>query len=284
MQNRLPFLICVDSDGCVMDSMEEKHRKFFCPLLIEVWELQPYADLVSATWMEINLYSKTRGLNRFAAFALLVETLGDKLHFCCSIQPALQWIAQQKAPSHRLLEQTPVRGDVPALQRLYEWSCRVNSAIAQDTAPIRAFAGAGDCLRAAAQRADVLVVSSANRRALETEWRHETLDRVVLALLGQDDGSKQQCIAAHKDFYPAGHVLMIGDAPGDFAAARANGVLFYPILAGQEPSSWAQAPRALEHFFAGSYAGAAQNALLKDFFANLHMEPPAAETGGSPSV
>ena len=33
-------------------------------------------------------------------------------------------------------------------------------------------------------------------------------------------------------------ILMIGDAPGDLKAARANGALFYPINPGAEDLSW----------------------------------------------
>ena len=33
---------------------------------------------------------------------------------------------------------------------------------------------------------------------------------------------------------------MVGDAPGDQAAAEKNGVLFYPILVRQETESWAE--------------------------------------------
>ena len=34
------------------------------------------------------------------------------------------------------------------------------------------------------------------------------------------------------------HLLMIGDAPSDQKAAENNGILYYPILAGKETSSW----------------------------------------------
>ncbi|MEG1549102.1 MAG: HAD family hydrolase [Ruthenibacterium sp.] len=272
-----PYLICVDSDGCVMDSMESKHRKFFCPLLIETWDLQANAALVTDTWMEINLYRDTRGINRFAGFALLLQTIGNKLTLPCSAAPALQWIAQQKAPSHRQLEEDVRLHPTPALQRLYTWSCRVNNAIAQDDAPSHAFPGAAHCISTLAQQADILVVSSANRLALETEWRQENISKYTLALLGQDDGSKKQCIAAYKDAYAPEHVLMIGDAPGDFFAAQSNHILFYPIIAGREIQSWVQAQASLVHFFNGTYSGTFQNTQLSDFFHNLHSDMPTCK-------
>ena len=33
------FLVCVDSDGCAMDTMEIKHRKCFGPEMIKTWNL-----------------------------------------------------------------------------------------------------------------------------------------------------------------------------------------------------------------------------------------------------
>ena len=39
------FLVCVDSDGCAMDTMDVKHEKAFCPQLIRVFGLEQYALL-----------------------------------------------------------------------------------------------------------------------------------------------------------------------------------------------------------------------------------------------
>ncbi|MDZ7264794.1 MAG: HAD family hydrolase, partial [candidate division KSB1 bacterium] len=36
---RHSFLVGIDSDGCVFDSMEPKHKECFCPVTIEKWEL-----------------------------------------------------------------------------------------------------------------------------------------------------------------------------------------------------------------------------------------------------
>ena len=33
------YLICVDSDGCVFDNMELKHKECFCPATVNVWGL-----------------------------------------------------------------------------------------------------------------------------------------------------------------------------------------------------------------------------------------------------
>ena len=48
---------------------------------------------------------------------------------------------------------------------------------------------------------------------------------------------------------------MVGDAPGDKAAAEKNGVWFYPILVRHEAASWAELiDTALPRLLAGTYA------------------------------
>ena len=89
---------------------------------------------------------------------------------------------------------------------------------------------------------------------------------------------QQEIIAARKDQYPAGHVLMIGDAPGDRDAAQANGVLFYPICPDQEAKSWAQFGAVAQAFLSGVYAGA-QEAEKIAYFNTLLPETPAWERG-----
>ena len=49
-------------------------------------------------------------------------------------------------------------------------------------------------------------------------------------IAGQEYGTKAEHLAlAAKGKYADDHILMIGDAPGDFKAAKSNGVLYFPI-------------------------------------------------------
>jgi hypothetical protein len=75
--------------------------------------------------------------------------------------------------------------------------------------------------------------------------------------------------------YPAHRILMIGDAPGDLAAARAHGVLFYPINPGAEAESWRRfRDEAWELFVTERYAGAYAQRCIKEFEARLPEQPP----------
>ena len=44
---RREFLACIDSDGCVMDTVRVKHMDVLCPELIRTFALEAYADLVT---------------------------------------------------------------------------------------------------------------------------------------------------------------------------------------------------------------------------------------------
>ena len=61
------YLICVDSDGSVFDTQEEKHRNCFAPRWIEVFDLNEHYQEAMMIWLKTNLYSKARGINRFIA-------------------------------------------------------------------------------------------------------------------------------------------------------------------------------------------------------------------------
>jgi phosphoglycolate phosphatase-like HAD superfamily hydrolase len=70
-------------------------------------------------------------------------------------------------------------------------------------------------------------------------------------------------------------VLMIGDAPGDLKAARANDALFYPINPGHEEASWQRFYEQDVHtFLAGEYAGQVEADRIAEFEALLPDLPP----------
>ncbi|HFD39494.1 MAG TPA: HAD family hydrolase, partial [Anaerolineae bacterium] len=75
--------------------------------------------------------------------------------------------------------------------------------------------------------------------------------------------------------YPPERILMIGDAPGDLRAARANDALFYPINPGHEEESWRRFyEEAMHRFLNGTYAGTYEARLIEEFEALLPDTPP----------
>ncbi len=103
------------------------------------------------------------------------------------------------------------------------------------------------------------------------------MSRFVFAINGQEMGKKGEHIdfASSGGRYESTRILMIGDAPGDMKAARANNALFFPINPGAEEASWKRLQdEALEKFFDGSYAGDYEAALVEEFNTYLPETPP----------
>ena len=64
---KFDYLIGIDSDGTVFDSMNIKHSQCFIDPLINIYNLSKVSLQSEQMWKEINLYSINRGINRFEA-------------------------------------------------------------------------------------------------------------------------------------------------------------------------------------------------------------------------
>ena len=69
------FFIGIDSDGTAFDSMTVKHRRAFIPTIIKTWNLDKASDAVYEICEDINLFSKTRGIDRFSGLVPTFERL-----------------------------------------------------------------------------------------------------------------------------------------------------------------------------------------------------------------
>lgn len=269
------YLICVDSDGCVMDTMNCKHFHCFGPCMVTQWSLEAWKNAILARWNEVNLFSMTRGINRFKALAVCLEEIDRCYTPIAGIQGLVHWVNTAPALSNDALAMAAQDADDPQTRHILEkalsWSKTVNAAISQLPEEWKLpYAGAKEGLATAHSFADVAMVSSANRDAVEEEWGKFGLLEHTDIVLAQDVGSKAACIARMLAYgYDPEKVLMVGDAPGDWEAAEKNGVYYYPILVNHEKESWDEAiAHGFAHLRDGSYDayGAEKK---KEFFANL---------------
>ncbi|MGT2799354.1 HAD family hydrolase [Streptococcus marmotae] len=227
------YIFCIDSDGCAMDTMTYKHQLFFGPLAADVFEIEDRKSFL-AEWNRVNLYSRTRGINRFVG---LVE--GLKYAGVTGIESLINWVETTSSLSNSSLEEAIKIDQSKDLVKALEWSLQVNQAIKNYSGPVAAFPGVREVLGLLSKYGKVFVVSSANKEAVEEEWQAQGLLEFVDDLYCQDRGKKEDVIAALvEQGYVQDHILMIGDSPGDLAAATQNGVHFYPILVGKEAASW----------------------------------------------
>lgn len=259
------FLVCVDSDGCAMDTMDIKHEVAFCPCLIDVFGLQEHSAFITPYWMQINLFSATRGINRFKGMLMTFEALAEKGIAVDHLQEISQWVNHANELSNPNLQTEISKGNT-VLQKVLDWSLAVNKTIENMPQSDKPFAGVKDALQSIHKVADTAVVSSANAGAIHSEWNRHHLAQYMNVMLGQEVGTKATCIAQlMKGRYEPSKVLMVGDALGDLQAAEKNGVLFYPILVGKEEESWKRlAEEALPKLLHGTYQGSYQEQLIRE--------------------
>lgn len=263
------YLVCIDSDGSAIDTMTEKHLKCFGPVLVEVWGLNEIKKEFLNKWNKINLYSSTRGINRFRGLVETFKVLKAEGIEMPEIKNLENWVKNSEELSNPALEkEIEKREDNTDLKLALKWSQELNKAISILQKDIsKVFMGVKASLEKMYKKADLAVVSSANNEALLDEWHSYELDNYVKIILGQEAGAKAENIKELMDKgYDKDKVLMIGDALGDLRAAEENNVLFYPILAGKEEKSWQLLfEEASDKFFAGEYKGEYEAKLIEKF-------------------
>lgn len=276
------FFIGIDSDGCVFDTMEVKHKEFFCPATVKFFGLFAIAKYVRETWDFVNLYSVTRGINRFPALIRVMDLLADRPEVAergvtlPDMEPLREWVSRETRLGNPLFREYVKANPHPALQKVLEWTLAINEDIAawlRDTPP---FPHARKSIEKLDVVADTMVVSQTPLEALTREWKEHSIDGFVKAIAGQEQGTKSEHIAlAAVGKYPPERMLMIGDAPGDLKAADDNGALFFPVIPGDEDRSWKLFhDEALNRFITGTFRGEYQNRLLGEFRRSLPEVPP----------
>jgi phosphoglycolate phosphatase-like HAD superfamily hydrolase len=275
------FFVGIDSDGCVFDSMEIKHKECFVPMFIKHFGLQPVSKYAREVWEFVNLYSKTRGINRFPALSNALNFLKDRPEVQArnveipSSEAVDEWIARETKLGNATLE-AEVKGGNNNLDLVYAWSTAVNAQVEDIVHGVPPFTLVRECFEKIREKADAMCISQTPVDALQREWGENQLDGYIAMIAGQEMGTKTEHLkfaAASK--YEATRILMIGDAPGDFKAAKSNFALFYPINPVHEEASWQRLfDEALDKFFNEEYAGAYEDALVAEFNKCLPENPP----------
>ena len=274
------FFIGIDSDGCIFDSMEIKHKECFAPMFIKHFQLQAVSKYARETWEFVNLYSKTRGANRFPALSRSLNLLRERPQVVArdvrvpSSDALDAWIGRESKLGNATLAAEVKHGNQD-LAQIKVWSDAVNATVEDLVHGVPPFPLVRDSLEKLSQMSDAMCISQTPGDALKREWSEHGIDPYVKIIAGQEMGTKTEHIQfAAKGKYPDQKILMIGDAPGDFKAAKSNGALFYPIIPGREEVSWELFfNEAMDKFFAGTYAGDYEAKLVREFDASLPEKP-----------
>ncbi|MGN1030283.1 MAG: HAD family hydrolase, partial [Butyricicoccaceae bacterium] len=184
----------------------------------------------------------------------------------------VQWVQTSPELSEEALKREIEQNDSPCLRKTLSWITLVRAAITLlPEEEQRPFEGARRALAQAHRYADIAVLSGDNLGAVLDEWDLYGLLEYTDIVLAREFGSKTCCIRELlRQGYEANRVVLCGDAPDDLEAARANGVLYYPILVKHENESWAEfAAEGLTQLLDGSFSGAYQQRKIDEFFKHL---------------
>jgi len=276
------FLVAIDSDGCAFDTMEIKHKECFIPNIIKYWELQPISKYAREAAEFVNLYSKWRGINRFPALLMVFDLLAERPEVkkrrvkIPEVSSLREWSSKETKLGNPALEEAVKKTNDPVLATALAWSKAVNASIADIVHGVPPYPYVRESIEKLSESADIIIVSATPYAALKREWEEHDLAKYVSVIAGQESGTKTQHIQlANQGRYNNDHILVIGDAPGDMKAARANNALFFPVNPGSEEKSWELFyGEACHRFLYGTYAGDYEASLIAEFEKVLPEIPP----------
>ena len=269
------YAFCVDSDGCVMDTMTPKHRFCFGPEAIKMWNLMPWEKEAEKRWEEINLWQKTRGINRFQGIYRFLCEFRNKISEADELPQLEHWLQTTGEYSERALAEEVKKTGSKLLQQVLDWSDKVNESINQiPKEKTRVFTGAKDIISRICKETDIYIISSANQEAVCREWEEASVLNYVTECMTQEKGTKCECLKKVCELgYESSHVLMVGDALGDKESADAAGIPFFPILAGKEEESWQEGREsAFPAWLNGNYTKEMQQKYERRFYQNLERD------------
>lgn len=281
-QPKHTFFVGIDSDGCVFDSMEIKHKECFCPAYVNNFNLQAVAKYAREVWDFVNLYSITRGYNRFKAVTRALDLLAEREEVKTrnvdipKLQELRNWVSRETRLGNPVLEVEIKQNPHKDLEMALAWSLDVNAAVKKIVRNVPPFPKVREALEKLKIQADIIVVSQTPTEALNREWEEHDIAKFAEIIAGQELGTKAEHIQfAANGKYEPNHILMVGDAPGDLKAARANNALFYPVNPGKEEKSWKRFyEEATDRFFEGTYKGEYEQKLIEEFEKMLPERPP----------
>lgn len=267
------YFIGFDSDGCVFDSMELKHKECFIPNIIKYYNLQPVSKYAREVAEFVNLYSYWRGINRFPALTKTFELLSERPEVKkrgVKIQdwtPIQNFIDHAHSLSNPALKEEIKKTGCPVLKHLLEWSEAVNRDIEDMVKGLPPFPFVRESLEKIKNKADTIVISATPTEALNREWEEHNISQFVTIIAGQEFGKKEDQLGlTAKGKYEQGHILMVGDAMSDLYAARSANAMFYPIIPGHEEKSWEIFYNVvIDIFLSGGYNANIEAQFLQEF-------------------
>ena len=277
------FFIGIDSDGTVFDTMETKHGYCFLNPLIDIFELSNFRNDVKRIWLGINLYSQYRGINRFEALSkffkiLKTKNILSKSNYEFPDLTIVDNLLKSKKPATNenlidLINNEKIR-NLDDSKKVIMWSNEVNKNIETKLKEPSTILGAFDAIRILSLKADLVVMSNTPNKTLRNDWKINNICSSISLICGQETGNKHEMLSmAINGKYDRNKVLMIGDSPSDYYAAKNNNVLFFPIIPGKEKESWEfLITKGANIFFSKKYIQKIQHKKILEFQSSINAK------------
>lgn len=275
-------LVCIDSDGCVFDTMEVKQKQCIQPRIVTHWGLEEIRSCVLETAEFVNLYSWWRGTNRFKALVHVFDFLRERPEVKDSgvkiplLESLRKFIESGKPLGNSSLAAEAAETGDRELHFVLAWSEQVNRDIENTVTNVPPFPEAEEALKKISLSSDSACISQTPRETLLREWQKHGIEKSVSLIAGQENGTKgEQIYRISRDRYSAERIMVIGDSPGDLEAARNCKASFFPIEPSNERSCWRLfCDTVYTSFLNGQYRGAREAELTRRFQSLLPASPP----------
>ena len=103
-KKRKDLLFCIDSDGCAIDTMDIKHIRCFGPCMVEEWGLSEWEAPILDRWNVVNLYSMTRGINRFKGLSKALKEIDNTYIKIDGVDVLDEWVEHSPELSNEALK------------------------------------------------------------------------------------------------------------------------------------------------------------------------------------
>src|SRR4051812_18475242 len=179
------FFVGIDSDGCAFNSMEVKHNDCFSVAVVRYYGLSVLSRQAHQAWDFVNLYSQTRGCNRFKAIVFACDLMREmpKVKSSGVKVPELpylkSWIkSETQLGNPKLKEKVDAASgaEKAELELVLNWSKAVNKTVEEIVHNLPPFPKVEPCLIKLRERADILVVSATPQEALDREWAQHGIE------------------------------------------------------------------------------------------------------------
>ena len=100
-------------------------------VVVKEWKLEAWEGQILDRWNEINLYSMTRGINRFLALAMALEEINESLTPVEGVEELSAWVKEADELSNGSVQRKAEESGLEIFQKALAWSKAVNQSISE---------------------------------------------------------------------------------------------------------------------------------------------------------